>query len=256
MRALSKITLTFALTIFTALGSPGADGSFGSGNMNFAEKAQKKTSSRWTLQEWLEQKERNRLMDLWLAMYAPSPYEFFFGASYINYTRKYEPATVQTADDRSYSGRIGAYATLIGVEAHYENNSPEEFNDLSGSLNLRILGNAYQGTHLILRYGLRTRDGQWQGNRFRIGNQFVGADLNLYLTKFFGIQGAYHNYIPVDEANLGSVGGSRAEGGAFLDFAAVRIFGNWFQDVQKNERPGSTTSVDRTGVQTGLLFFF
>lgn len=248
----------FCLVVFAMSSALAADGSGSGGRFNVRQKAEKKEGSRWTLQEWLEQKQRNQLMDLWLGMYAPSPYEFFFGGSHNSFTTKYEPTgTVADQSNTSASASIGAYATIVGVEGHYENNTKESYSDLSGSLNLRILGNAVQGTHLIVFYGLRTRDGKWQGTSpYRVGNTFAGADLNLYLAKYFGISGRYTSYFPEVEASLGRVSGTRSEAGVFLDFEAVRIYGNWFEDVQKNETTSLTTTANRSGYQAGLKFFF
>src|SRR5690606_14405391 len=45
-------------------------------------KQKQKESSRWTLEGWLAQRDRMRLMDLWLALHSPSPYEFYLGGEY------------------------------------------------------------------------------------------------------------------------------------------------------------------------------
>ncbi len=247
--------LTFTLTSGAADGgsSGGGGGRF---NFNAREKVEKKASSRWTLQEWLEQKERNKLMDLWLAMYAPSPYEFFIKGSTNSFTSTTDPLTTPEKSYQTYSGGIGAYATIIGLEGDYENNWNETYNDLTGSFNLRILGNAVQGTHLIAKYGLRTRTGTSGGQGFKIANQFAGGDLNLYLTRYFGLQGLYHQYFAAEEPQFGTVTGTRTEAGAFIDFDMFRIFGLWFDDVQKNELNGTTTTIQRTGTQIGLKIFF
>lgn len=247
----------FCLILFASLSLQAADGSPPGGRFDARQKAESKEKSRWTLQEWLAQKERNRMMDLWLAMYAPSPYEFFLSGSYNSYATKWDPESLGSEKSyQSFTGSLGAYATIIGLEGQYENNTAESFNDLSGSLNIRVLGNAVQGTHLTLRYGLRTRTGDWQGTSFRVGNQFAGAELNLYLTKYFGLSGRYNSYFPKEDENLGSISGFRSEAGAFIDFSSFRVFGNWFQDKQTNDKAGVKNSVDRSGVQTGLRFFF
>ncbi len=260
--------LLFSLSVSAA--DTGSGG--GRFNFNFRDKAQKKEVSRWSLQEWLAQKDRNRLMDQWLMMNSPSPYEFYLTGSMNSHKTTYEPASVAETSHQSYSGALGAYATVMGLEGSYENNTEEKYTDLTGSVNIRVLGNAVQGTHLILRYGLRTRSGSIgsgtsgsgssggtgpaTGADYRIANQFAGADLNLYLTRFFGLHGVYHHYLPADESTLGTVTGSRSEVGAFIDFSAIRVFGHIFTDIQKNELSGTTTTIQRTGTQLGLQFFF
>jgi len=229
----------------------------GGPGLNVRQKAQDKEGSRWTLQEWLAQKDRNMMMDLWLGMYAPSPYEFFVSGSYLSYDKKVSTEPQQSAEtSRSFEssqGSLGAYATVVGLEAEYENNTKENLSDLSGSLNLRVLGNAVQGTHLILHYGLRTR--AIEGSPL-LRHQFAGADLNLYLMKHFGLQGLYRVYFPTHDEQLGDVEGSRSEAGLFLDFGPLRVFGQWYSDLQRSEKSSIRTNLERTGVQSGLKFFF
>lgn len=243
-------------TFFLSTISNAADGSGPTGRFNIQQKIEKKEASRWTLQEWLAQKERNRLMDLWLAMYSPSPYEFFIEGSYLSFSSQTEPVTATEGHFQSYRGGVGAYAAVVGLEGTYENNTQEKLNDLSGSLHLRVLGNAVQGTHLIFHYGLRTRNFESSGMNQRISNQFAGADLNLYLTRYFGLMGTYNAYLPTEHLTLGSISGTRSEAGLFIDFEAARVFGNWFADIQTHKKSATENSVIRTGIQSGLILFF
>ncbi len=246
----------FCWTMLLSLSVQAADSAGTGGKFNPGQKATQKSGSRWTLQEWMEQKQRNQLMDLWLGMYAPSPYEFFLSGSYNSFSTDYHSTTNPAQTFNSYSSELGLYATVVGLEGRYENNTAEKYSDLSGAIHLRVMGNSVQGTHLILFYGQRSRDGEWQGSRFRVTNPMAGADLNIYLTKFFGISGRYSSFQSTQAENVGDISGSRTEAGAFLDFEALRIFGNWFHDAQKNENAGLTLITDRVGYQTGLKFFF
>lgn len=245
------------LTASVAFADDGGKNSESSRSSSFAEKAQRKEGSRWTLQEWLDQKQRNQMMDLWLGMYAPSPYEFFVQGNFDSYTTKIDgPSTNTSQHHESFSGAAGAYATIIGVEGAYENNPGDHYNDTSGSLNLRVLGNAVQGTHLILRYGLRTRYESPNGTEVRLNQQFAGGDLNIYINRHFGLQGLYNYYLKTNEATLGDVNASRYEGGLFIDFKALRIFGVYFNETEKDNNAGAETTTTRTGIQTGIKFFF
>lgn len=252
---MNRLSCAFLILIF-ASSSFAADRSAGAGRFNFSQKVEKKETSRWTLQEWLAQKERNQLMDLWLAMYAPSPYEFFIAGAHQGYDSSTSPKTTDTEHFQSYSGRVGAYATVIGIEGFHENNSDEGFSDVAGSLNLRIVGNAYQGTHLNIFYGLRNRSYESAGDKILLRNQFAGGDLNIYVTRYFGIQGNYKHYFPYEDSKVGEVAGSRAEAGLFLDFGPARVFGNYFSDRQEQELSGVESTIERIGVQSGIVFFF
>lgn len=235
-------------------------GSSGGGVFDISKKSTNKEGSRWTLQEWLSQKERNHLMDLWLGMYAPSPYEFYLSGQSLSYDKSFTTVPAASTDSthsyRSSAGGIGAFAAVIGLVGEYENNSEEGYNELLGSLNLRVLGNAVQGTHLILSYGQRTKNQNSTGSLITLRQNFAGADLDLYLLKHFGLHGNYKSFATNNETSLGEVTGSKTEAGAFIDFGAVRIFGNWYSEKQDQVLSTTTTRTIRTGVQSGLKFFF
>lgn len=218
---------------------------------DFRKKAESKRNSRWTLQEWMAQKEKNRMMDLWLAMYKPSPYEFYFQGSADQYAQKTD--TVNTNSYRSYSGALAFYALIVGVEAQYENNTAEGYQDLAGLLNLRLAGNAVQSTHLSINYGMKKRS---TVPTVQLYQQFAGANLDIYLNKSVGLHGHYRYYMPATESTLGDVTGNRREAGVFFDIEYVRLYGNWYSEYFDTVTPTLTQSVERTGVQTGIRFFF
>lgn len=218
---------------------------------DFRKKAESKRSSRWTLQEWMEQKDKNRMMDLWLAMYKPSPYEFYFQGSADQYDLKTDG--VLTNNYRSYSGAIAFYALIMGVEAQYENNTVEGYQDLAGLLNLRIAGNAVQSTHLSINYGMKKR---LTTPSVELYQQFTGANLDIYLNKSVGLHGHYRYYFPATEVSLGEITSHRREAGVFFDIEFVRLYGNWYSETFDTKTSTTTQALERTGVQTGIRFFF
>jgi hypothetical protein len=138
----------------------------------------------------------------------------------------------------------------------YLNSGNEKISDTSGALNLRIAGNAVQGTHLILFYGNRNRSMDRNGTSYYLRNQMYGADLNLYLNQYIGLLGRYTSYQPTNEGDLGEVSGSQVEYGLFIDFGAMRISGSFFSDSQKEVANGVENNTDRSGSMVGLKFFF
>lgn len=260
---LIRILLSMAILALPIMGHAEGGGGGGSSSglgFDYRKKSDSKETKRWTLQEWMEQKHKNYVMDLWLGMYAPSPYEFFASGSYLSYDTSTvttpTPNTTAKTSHRSTQGSIGAFATIMGLVGEYENNTEEGYNDLSGSLNLRVLGNAVQGTHLLLQYGLRTRNITSDINWVRLNQQFAGVDLDLYLLRHFGLHGNYRQFFSFTEPTLGDVTGTRSEAGAFIDFGALRIFGNWYTEKQDANSAGTITHSDRTGTQSGIKFFF
>lgn len=220
---------------------------------DFRKKAEAKKASRWTLSEWLEQKERNRMMDLWLGMYAPSPYEFILSGQYEPYETKIWNGLTETRTKyTSSSGSVAFYALILGVEAGYENNVAESFTNVEGMVNLRVLGNSNQSTHLNLHYGARKKT--FSGSE--LNQQLAGVELDLFLAQHLGVHGLYREYLPTEDANLGTTKGNKSELGGFIDYSFFRLFGNWFVERQSSTLNTIETRRDRSGFQYGLKIYF
>lgn len=216
----------------------------------YRQKAEQKKGSRWTLQEWLEQKERNRMMDLWLGMYAPSPYEFYLEAIYTNATQRLASTEQLTWN---YEGRAGLSVLILGLEGGYQNNWISGERESYGQLRLRVLGNAVQGTHLILGAG--------QSDRTRFGTNFrqalYTADLDVYIERHSGLHFAYRSY---PEAKIGELTtqGAKMEAGLFFDLSFLQLFVRYFDERIKDFDPGPaiTTETKEQGTEAGFKIFF
>lgn len=251
---MSRFSSALLLCIILLTGTVHAQsGSRWGSGIDFTKRAAAREQGRWSLSEWLEMKNRNRMMDMWLSMNSPSPFEFVLGGSYNSFKTE-NPDTGTSSSHVSYMGEFSAYAQFVGLTAEYENNTEEDFNDLSGMLNIRLLGNSIQNTAFTLQYGQRTRDGSGD----RLAQQFGQVSLQVYLTKYFGIDGKYRYFLPTSTDDLGDVEGNRTEAGVFIDFKALRVFGTWFKENQKSKIPAATddTVTDRTGIRSGIKIFF
>ncbi len=227
----------------------------GSGGYGWSSRAEARASSRWTLQEWLAQKQRNNLMDQWLLMHSPSPYEFFLSGAYWSYDSQIDqqPKVSHT----SLVGSAAAYAEAVGITGEYQNNVAENYNDVAGMLSLRILGNSLQTTSLTLHAGQRTRQYIDNNQKETVRNYLGDISLQAYMTHHFGIIGTYRQYLPSHDSVLGDISGTLVEGGLFIDFKGLRIFGKWHDDLQVNKSPaGVKTEYKRRGIQSGLTIFF
>ncbi len=246
------ILLSFASMAFAAGSGSGRGGGGSSGD--FLQRSERRQSQRWTLQEWLTQKDRNNMMDMWLSMNSPSPYELMLGISYNSYNQESSAAVGTTNKYTSYQGTFSAYAQFVGLTAEYENNSQEGFNDLSGLFNLRLLGSSIQGSYLTLHYGMRTHT---EANpQLTIRQQFAQASLQMYVIKQFGFDALYRFYMPMTDGTLGEVKGNLTEAGAFIDFKNFRVFGTWYKELQNSTPNGAPTDDTRTGIRSGLKIFF
>ncbi len=219
------------------------------------QRASQRETKRWTLQEWLETKERNRMMDLWLAINTPSPYEGMLGLAHHNHQTKASPTDTGTSYSH-LSGQASAYATLIGLTFEFSKHEKENFNDTSGMLNLRLFGNSIQTTAITLHFGQRTRTINLETGDQVLRNNFGQISLQLYLNKHFGLDGSYRQYLSAKDAVYGDVTGQLSEAGIFIDFKALRIFGSWYQDVQINNLNQTETKIERNGIKSGLRIFF
>lgn len=227
---------------------------WGSG-IDFTQRAAKREQGRWSLSEWLEMKNRNKMMDSWLSTNAPSPFELMFGGSHNSYNLE-NSNTGAKSSAISYAAQLAAYAQFVGINAEYENNNEEGYNDLNGLLNIRLLGDSIQNTSFTIHYGQRTRT--YSDNNGRLSQSLGQVSLQVYLTKYFGIDGFYRTYVPTTHPSLGDVSGEQSEAGLFIDFKALRIFGSWYNERQKQKIPAATddTITNRTGIKSGIKIFF
>lgn len=202
------------------------------------EKQQVKAQNRWSLSEWLEQRDRMRLMDLWLAIHSPSPYEFFLLGDY--------QWGEMTYGGNFRSGSLGftAYATLIGLEVQREFSSdvPRWY----GLLHLRLFGYHYQGTHLRVELGFK----QESRSGSDLWSPALGLGFNFYLTRHFGLEFLYRHYFPASSLGVES-SGDRFEMGTFVDFSFARLFGTYVR-----EWSGGTIRNPYAGGRVGTKLFF
>ncbi|MBL7543208.1 MAG: hypothetical protein JNL11_05300 [Bdellovibrionaceae bacterium] len=233
-----------------------------SGSFNLSERAKKREGSRWTLAEWLAQKDRNRMMDMWLAMNSSSPFEFSLLGTHTNYKKTVSSGTNEYTVP---SLEVSAYAKIFGLTLDYEKRDSERENDLNGLFNFRLFGDSLQSSSLTLHYGQRTRTFSGLTPASILRNQFAQVSLQIYLSRYFGLNGYYRQFQPFPDANFGDVTGYQQQAGVFIDFQFIRIFGYWFEEIQKNSNPSPNamdlegvirTDIKRNGIKTGLQLFF
>lgn len=219
------------------------------------KRAEQRTLKRFTLKEWMEAKDRRALMDLWLSINTPSPYEFCLSGSFSQYSLDSTVGAASLkANKKSTDGSFAAYATLVGITAEYQNNVEENFNDVTGMFNLRLFGNTLQGTHLTIHYGLRTRTEN--NNLYRLNQSFPALTLQLYMNKFFGVQANYRYFLPISESFYGDTQADELNAGVFIEYGAFRIFGDWYQERQGSKLNNVDHSLQRTGTKLGAKIYF
>ncbi len=220
-----------------------------------SKSSEAKAAKRFSLQEWLENKDRRGLMDMWLSINTPTPYEFMIGGSLFQYDNATTTNHIGTTQRyKSYDDELHAYATLVGISAMYQNNNEEAFNDVTGQFNLRLFGTSTQSTHITLHYGLRTRTAH--DNSYRLNQLYPGITLQIYLMKLFGIYGNYRYYSPISESFYGDTSTDELTAGLFIEYGMMRIFGNYYNERQNSKLNNIETNLDRKGTKVGVQFHF
>lgn len=221
---------------------------------NARKKQEKKDAQRWSLSQWLEQKQKIKLMDTWLMYNAPSPYEFFFGADTSSFDQINTQGNNETSQSfRNYRGSFGAYVTMVGLYGEYES-SDEDISQWKAKFMVRVLGSSDQSTNLVLSYGLMNRD--FNGDKTQY--QVAGGQLNFYIVKAFALTGMYEHYLEAEsEQNDITSSGHRIEGGAHIEYGALRIYGTWFQENMDLVDPSLIESKrTREGILFGTRIYF
>lgn len=225
-----------------------------------SNKSEAEAAHRFSLAEWLDTKNRNNAMDMWLG-YNTNPaetYEFKLGLNMQQddvTTKVNGGSPLTTGTFRSFEGEFSAYAKNVGLTAGYQNNGEEHFTDTMGMFNFRLFGKSMQTSHLTLHYGLRTRMGT-DTNSYRLNQQFPAATLQLYVVENFGIYSHYRKYLKSNEAVFGDTEGSELQYGVFIEYGRLRIFGNIFEENQNSILNNVNTDIHHKGSKFGIQLYW
>lgn len=209
------------------------------------KKQEAKAAHRWNLSEWLDTRDRMRVMDLWLAMHSPSPYEFYFGGAYQMGTQN----TGTTYSAPSFSA--AAYVQIFGLGLERESGLSTRYD---ATFHLRFFGYNYQSTHMRAEVGLRHESA---GSNLSFQNAIAGLGLTIYMAKPFGIEARWrHAFASTPNGSGLEFSGDRYEAGAFLDFSFVRVYGQYVYESLSVDPSNLAPDTVRSGPQAGLKLFF
>jgi hypothetical protein len=209
------------------------------------KKQEAKAASRWSLSEWLDTRDRMRMMDLWLAMHSPSPYEFFIGGAYQLGTQ----STGTTYSAPSFSA--AAYAQIFGLGFERESGLSTRYDT---TFHLRFFGYHYQATHMRAEVGIRHES---VGSNLSFQNAIAGFGLTIYMAKPFGVEARWrHAFASTPNSSGLDFSGNRYEGGAFLDFSFVRVYGQYVYESMSADPSDLAADTVNSGPQAGMKLFF
>lgn len=208
------------------------------------QEEKEKTRRGWNLSDWLETRDRMRLMDLWLVLHSSSPYEYFLSGGH-------EFGSLNSGE--LYSGwNFGgaAFASIFGLEGRYDTSlSPK----LLGIFDLRIFGLHDQASNITLQLGIKRQESGPETFR----NALVGFRSTIYISRFFGFDGFYrHFYKSTPLASSATFTGSRYELGAFIDYKFLRVSGSYFSETLTRNFEGSSESILYNGFILGTKLYF
>lgn len=206
------------------------------------KKQETKKQTGWTLSDWLETKNKMHLMDLWLAVNSPSPYEFFLDGNY---------SLPSQGRDGAWAGQLAAYASIFGLQFEDEF-SANGRSARTGIFDVRVFGYYVQSTNITLQAGVRSLT----DSGFDYRDAFLGVQMAVYVMRYFGISGTYRHYYDTVPSQSGIViNETRYAGGAFLDFSLLRFYGEYFSQPATYSSGGSSSMVSKTGVTVGARLF-
>ncbi len=209
---------------------------------------QAKDNVRWTLADWLQQKKNFSLMDQWLALNSQARlFEINLGGGRSDYDLEVGGNTETHSIDR-FSATL--WISIFGLEFE-QTKSDEDTKTTSGQLNVRLFGQSSQSTYLTAHYGVRKWEDEAAHNE--VENQYAGAKLNIYIIKYFGLEGMYRKYFSAKDSVGKTHEAERAEYGAFIDVYFVRLYGNAFKETTDIAGQDRET---RDGIDAGVKFYF
>jgi hypothetical protein len=220
------------------------------------EKNKAKSSSRWTLADWLAQKKKMALADQWLALHSSSNwFDLALSGQQTSFDVKTTDAsgTATTTKDGGQIYEADMYLSIFNLNGEYEKRG-DDMESYAGAVGLRLLGTSAQTTNLVVRYGLqetkntRTKE-HWD-------NQYAEAQIQLYVIEEFGLEGKYRYFFPDTNGQGHKLSGHKATAGAFAELGILRIYADYFQEPTEISSNGSTSKQDRAGFQYGLKLYF
>ncbi len=208
-------------------------------------------SKRWTLSEWLEQKSRIQMMDMWLTMNSPSPYELVIGGHYLSTQNNENTESLQ-----SYDGELQAFAGLAGVSFEHQNNTPLVRSQSAAALNLRLLGNSQQNSFFLLKLGQRSLSLAQNQEAILFRTAFADASLQMYITDHLGFLTGYRSYFAAEEGTSVYTNGSKVAADLYIEFIRLRISLGYFEERENFTLSDIKYEDINKGLRTGLYFYF
>ncbi len=214
-----------------------------------------KESTRWTLADWLSQKQRIGLWDHWLSVNRSANwFEMQLSGHQFDYELTSDNGSGKVKiDESSKLYALDLWVTILGLRAEYEERDGH-LETRSGMLSLRLVGASLQSTHILLRGGLQVTEDSSSGEEWE--NPFSAGVLKMYFLSFIGLEGEYRHFFP-KKSHLGTqLKGTRIRGGAFIEYGIFQVSGHYWKEPMEFSSSGITTKQEREGYDVGIALLF
>ncbi len=249
--------------------------------------------TRWTLTEWLKIKERLRMMDLWLALFSDPQKDRFQPELMLSYGVTRGAMDVRTGGAtqsdslQGNSGRAQLWLTnlvssTIGIRMLNIDLGAEAFQRQTGAFtpvaaagsvepvdtalrqlkthyytgDLRLFGRNVQDSSFVLKYG---RYDTANGIAARSGSgTAAGAELQLYVFKWLGLEGNYMRY----GAAAAQTGPDAKQRGSYYDYqgyveiSLLRFSGGPYREDWTTLKDGAEVQTSEKGVVGNVKLSF
>ncbi len=238
----TSIVLFFTSSAFAQIGIGSGGGFSVRGN---------KDSVRWTLSDWMQQKQQFRMQDQWLALNKQAnEFEFGMNASAQKYDSENNGVTTS---ETATQYNVSLWYKIFGLEYSLLDSS-EDFTRTSYQFNVRLFGQSASSTSLTAFYGQQETEYDLTGLDYK--GEFAGGDLKLYIFDFFGLTGNYRSDFEAEDSNNTKYEGYRAAYGAFIEVFVFRIGAEFFREsVDVTPSSGSPRTDKRDGLQTSIQIY-
>jgi hypothetical protein len=216
----------FVLAAVSGRADEGGGGGRGGGDRGGGGDWRHRGPIQWTLADWLAEKDQFRVEDQWLALHQTAGFfAFGVGGGSESYSLS---ANSKTSSQNDTVIDANLFFSIFGLDYTYES-SDENWTRQSGALHLRLFGTHARSTYFNIAGGERA----WSfasnattnssGSSISVTNPFVEAKLNLYIFKFFGIEGQYDYYMSASANDNSKWSGNTVQYGAFFEFWILRL---------------------------------
>jgi len=171
------------------------------------KKGSTKVAAQWTLQDWLNDENQSSLVNSVLTLDRNTDWYEVNVRARAGQTRR-----AGRANEEQRQLDLDAYLLIFNLHGEWEQTSSRR-DATAAAVGARLVGTSTRTTNVVARYGWqRQRDLDVSARTF--ARRFVEGQAQLYVSRWFGLEGGYRHYEPKD---------ARIEAGTFVEWQPLRV---------------------------------